>query len=599
MRKLITVVFYFLFIASISYAESLPNPVAYWTAEPGRQRSDMSGNENFLSEKHYINLPTIETESPISGEGSYSFLGDWGYYGKNFYILHDLSNFSELSSNFPCKHGSTNKSFSISVKIKPSSITGDAALICKWTTTEESSFKLFITESGNLTFNQKYANDNANSFESWNISSVSAGNTYTISLSYNDETKSGVAIVNGTTYTHNFTNNITVSNAPLTIGMCLRNSNHDGSEYDFYAGLMDDILFFDVALAEEQLIGLGISSPRSKPPYLNDTRIIYRTNFENTPNICEDQPLYYFSETPDTYYSESSKYMFRGWDFNNCSVATDGVDTKFTGEILANHGRNGSTGMVRWVRNYRGVGDDYAGLGGYDNCMSTHLSTGQENPYGKHREIWSRWWQKMPSEYNVISHVPGKYQGDRIRTKGLTEMDMLLLNGASNNTGILTSPANALYNLPSATISTETALFDTDGQWHCYEIGTKLSTTGNNDGYIRMYKDGVKLILDGGAVDLDGFNMGANTSDPQTYINSYMAPGFGNAFQVEDGHQTYIELNLPTDNFYPVEYDDYVVSTERVGCADVTLPDYNAKLQKASGHGGGIQKTLGHTGGFN
>jgi len=101
-----------------------------------------------------------------------------------------------------------------------------------------------------------------------------------------------------------------------------------------------------------------------------------------------------------------------------------------------------------------------------------------------------------------------------------------------------------------------------DGNWHCYEIWFKLNSgTGVGDGELHLYLDGVEVgfkIYGQQGPLLMGFSNYDLGYPSGVYFSRFMPPAIGN---LTEG-----TWNFPTNTWYAVEFDDYIVSTERIGC---------------------------------
>jgi hypothetical protein len=86
-----------------------------------------------------------------------------------------------------------------------------------------------------------------------------------------------------------------------------------------------------------------------------------------------------------------------------------------------------------------------------------------------------------------------------------------------------------------------------DGNWHCLEYRVKLNTTGNEDGLFQFWADGVlKLSATGGTP--------YNTAD-KIYM---LLPG-----SVGNANGNFLSS---INSWGYIAFDNYVASTERIGC---------------------------------
>ena len=166
-----------------------------------------------------------------------------------------------------------------------------------------------------------------------------------------------------------------------------------------------------------------------------------------------------------------------------------------------------------------------------------------------YRELYTRWYMKIPSDFDT--------------TGALNYLKFWRYNHGTDTTYFnweagTTISADGLFQVaPSAYDAWHTVLnhadIPRDGQWHCHELRIKLNSTGNTDGILQYWLDGV--------LKTNETNVNYHAVDTDYFKNTGV--GIGNRGETT-GFQT---------PWRAVEFDDFVVSTTYIGPAkDATPP---------------------------
>ena len=258
-------------------------------------------------------------------------------------------------------------------------------------------------------------------------------------------------------------------------------------------------------------------------------------------------------------FSENYDNIESGWSCGNSipagwtraagcpSPSSYGGVTHYAGEISSG-GRTGNS-LKLWRRN--GIWTDYHGY------LDKDFTTAEFNNH--YKELYIRWYVKIPAEWdaNVVG-VGGTCKLNRLYFSSEAEGEqgewLMDIKGSTFKTGKF-----SFYCVPEGNVwytqKTVSELDVNDGQWHSLEWHVKLnSTTGSSDGGWDFYVDGVtQVICDGMGQNCttgkSNMNMGAASGQ---YFTSMLPPAIGN---LNGGTWTF-----PTDGWYAIEFDDYVVS---------------------------------------
>ena len=268
-------------------------------------------------------------------------------------------------------------------------------------------------------------------------------------------------------------------------------------------------------------------------------------------------------------FSENYDKIQNGW---NCSQPTPGGWTSkagcssdtyngtahYYGEISSG-GRTGNS-LKLWRHN--GGFSDY---GGYLNNSFTDAEFANH-----YKELYQRWYMKIPVGWDASLGSASTHKFSRAyigaSAAAKTYEWYFDVKGGSFSGGRFTFYHGATSNI-YYTQQTVSEIGVIDGRWHCYEFRMKLNTnTGGTDGELHFWIDGVeKYVGDGGyppwTLGVSNKNWGVGTGD---YFTSPAVPAIGN---LTDG-----TWNFAGNEWYAIEFDDYVVSTTYVGPGDATGP---------------------------
>ena len=262
-------------------------------------------------------------------------------------------------------------------------------------------------------------------------------------------------------------------------------------------------------------------------------------------------------------FSENYDNIESGWSCGNSipagwtraagcpSPSSYGEITHYAGEISSG-GRTGNS-LKLWRRN--GIWTDYHGY------LDKDFTTAEFNNH--YKELYIRWYVKIPAEWDANLAGGGTHKLDRMyisSSAGGRDTEWYMDVKGDTFKGGRFSFYNTAQGWVWYTVKTVTQLGVNDGRWHSLEWHVKLnSTTGSSDGGWDFYVDGVSQeICDGMgqncAMGQHNMNMGTRTDQ---YFTSTLPPAIGN---LSGGTWTF-----PTNGWYAIEFDDYVVSTTYIG----------------------------------
>jgi len=235
-----------------------------------------------------------------------------------------------------------------------------------------------------------------------------------------------------------------------------------------------------------------------------------------------------------------------------CSLDTVGGITHYCGEVSPG-GRTGNS-LKLWRHN-----DGQTDYCGYLNKALTE----QEFNQG-YKQLFFRYYMKIPSEWDATLGPAQTHKMNRFLTKttyggDVTSTFYFDVKGTSFKSGkfsfYFTKEGPVRY-----TSKTLTELGIVDGRWHCYEIHFKMnSASGVADGELHFYIDGkeMEIVTPYGPTYPTGLSKWDFKYSTNEYIATLLTPAIGN---LTDG-----KWNFPTNGWYAIEFDDYVVSTTYVG----------------------------------
>ena len=239
---------------------------------------------------------------------------------------------------------------------------------------------------------------------------------------------------------------------------------------------------------------------------------------------------------------------------SNCpGPDTFGGVTRHSGEISPG-GRDGGNSLKLWRRN--GLWTSYHG---YLNKQLT-----QEEFNNQYRELYTSWWVKIDPDWNTLQvgpkwnryylgSSPGSVEG------GQVTFDVGGTGSSFSNAGwrfyaTAATSGNGIHN----TQRTMAEMGLLDGNWHHVETRVKLPTNASTlDGVLQLWVNGELEVLcrpyQSCSTEslFDGYG-------PEIYFTRLKTPAIGNLGTGND-------WNFPTDDWYSIEFDDYVVSTARYG----------------------------------
>lgn len=169
-------------------------------------------------------------------------------------------------------------------------------------------------------------------------------------------------------------------------------------------------------------------------------------------------------------------------------------------------------------------------------------------PLTTYRELYTRWYMKIPSDFDTVGNT--NYFKFWRYNHGATDTTYFNWNADT------TLSAEGLFQVaPSASAGWSTVLTNAqiprDDQWHCHELRIKLNSTGNTDGIIQYWLDGV---------------LKANITNANFYsvdADYFKSASFGNGNTATTSFQT---------PWRALEYDDYVLSTDYIGLGGLSPP---------------------------
>jgi hypothetical protein len=247
-----------------------------------------------------------------------------------------------------------------------------------------------------------------------------------------------------------------------------------------------------------------------------------------------------------------------GWAYHNpaCQSSSFGGVTHATSEISPG-GRTGNSLKI-WRRAGFPTERDYFSNLLYGNPFSVF-------PPG-HRTLYTRWTMKIPAEweeldfgYRKLWRMGATASGDTLYINfncRRDDVEYWVDSRWSNCSSLMVYPSaggDGWYTLlPFADLPR-------DGVWHSYEIGTRLDTTGNNDGMLRFWLDGVEHTICRNDFSRDyDCSLGKTTVDYGAATGDEWlstAVGIGNRGDPE-GQQS---------SWQAIEFDDYALGDGYIG----------------------------------
>lgn len=224
--------------------------------------------------------------------------------------------------------------------------------------------------------------------------------------------------------------------------------------------------------------------------------------------------------------------------------------TRYAGEITPEGAIVGNS-LKMWRRN--GIWTGYAGY------LNKELSSREFSE--KYRALYFRWYIKIPPGWNW-ANSPGMklnrwYFG---KTAGSTAKQMTVnIQGGSISSRLqFYFPGTPEFMYYSDKTVPEMGL--NDGKWHSLEIYVRLSTDSSTfDGELRLFVDGKEKYLGRPyQAPKKGLANIVYPVDRDDYFTSVFPPAIGN---LGSG----ASWNFPTNAWYSIDFDSYVVSTQRVG----------------------------------
>jgi hypothetical protein len=215
-------------------------------------------------------------------------------------------------------------------------------------------------------------------------------------------------------------------------------------------------------------------------------------------------------------------------------------------------------------------------------CGSPTKVLSEEEWNNHYREVYFRWYMKIPPQFDVGGNGTGFIKLSRAvytTTAGGSGSKQWYFNFGKGPYGTTGQFSNGyLHDGGYRTTKTITEMGLNDGEWHCLEIHFKPNSTNTSDGQLNIYVDGVNHSITRGTTVYPKGVTNANfgfTSDQ--YIRQLLSPGLGN---LSGGY-----WDFPDDKWYSIDFDDFVVSTTYIG------PVVNSPSNLPSGRpAGGIKK---------
>jgi len=205
-----------------------------------------------------------------------------------------------------------------------------------------------------------------------------------------------------------------------------------------------------------------------------------------------------------------------------------------------------------------------------------------------YRDIYTRYYVRFPSGWGVsyLNIVGGGHKMNRwvFRTAhngGATWQFIINANGWESGSSLTTW--RFLFYIPTSPTAGITYFSDknfgqmgiTGDVWNCIEVHTKLnSAPGVADGLIQVWVDGVQQSFNGVYdiyyVSRDDY--GALLPAETYYDGSAHLPGIGNSGGTSE------PWTFPTNGWYALDFDDFVMSTNYVGPTGTPPPPYCGDL---------------------
>ncbi len=163
-----------------------------------------------------------------------------------------------------------------------------------------------------------------------------------------------------------------------------------------------------------------------------------------------------------------------------------------------------------------------------------------------YREIYLRYYMKLPAGMN-INRFDNYVKLWRLNLSGGGELYLNI--GTDTGTGTLQN-SGFIHLLNASTFAQKLLTAGNvpwDSAFHCYEFRIKLNSTGNSDGALEFWLDGVRKYSN------TSFNFNASTSDRFTYLQHFSV---GNRDDQSTSWQ---------NSWQAFEFDDFVLSTTYVG----------------------------------
>lgn len=267
-------------------------------------------------------------------------------------------------------------------------------------------------------------------------------------------------------------------------------------------------------------------------PSLCISAVIFSDGYDSVPSgwVCNDT-------LPTGYVSTSG-----------CDSNTYDSTTHYAGEITSG-GRTGNS-LKLWRRN--GIWGNYIGY-----LNKTLTSAEFANGY---KELFVRWYMKIPPDWS-FSAGEMKFNRFYTGTSAGDKSGSWRIGWVGNYLQFYRPDAPSGSNMFYSQ-RTVTQMGLNDGNWHSIEFHMRLnSAAGSQDGGFTFYVDGVEEAVrikygEENIFGAWGYDVGAATNE---YFTSTLPPAIGN---LTGGAETY---TFPTNGWYAIEFDDYVVSTTYIG----------------------------------
>jgi len=194
-----------------------------------------------------------------------------------------------------------------------------------------------------------------------------------------------------------------------------------------------------------------------------------------------------------------------------------GTSTGFGAEWKMGPGNNSNNALYAWKRN--------TVPNGYRSESMKWLTGSQAR-----REIYHRWYMKVPSSFNKAIDPGFKFWRYLTRPNGQTAHETYLnICGDTIQTGVICILPDAMARFDLVNVRDFS-----DGNWHSHELRLKMNTPGQSDGVIEYWLDGVKKysntrVAFGYASDEAWTQIGVgigNVSDSPWYMTDWQATAF-------------------------------------------------------------------------